>query len=432
MNRIRIHRRIHRPFFGWWIVIGSALLHALHSSSFGFTFGIYLLQLQNGFGWSKFAISSAFSVSQLVNGFIGPAQGWLVDRFGSRMIMCCGTILFGLAFMGFSTINRLETLFLFVILIGIGASLSGFLAMNATLTNWFFKRRALAMGLGATGLGLGGALAPLVALLIVTHGWRATSFASGLVIILIGLPLVQLFRRRPEDYGLVPDGTPLVSSQVSDAPLELSYQSFDADFTVGEAVRDRNFWLVSIGHGLALVTVFTFMVHLVPHLVQGLDWSETAAQSMFTVATATSILGQVIGGVLGDRYSKTKVAGVCMLGHCSALILLSFAGSPPLVVLAALVHGFSWGARGPLMMAIRADFYGRRNFATIAGISTVIVMGGPLLGPSVAGALSDAFGDYKIAFFSLGILTGVGSIFFFLARVPQLPRRLRQQSAQSQ
>ena len=421
MNKTLAHRRIRRPFFGWWIVFGSAMTHALQTSTFGFTFGVYLLQLQDGFGWSRFAISSAFSGSQMLNGLIGPAQGWLIDRVGSRALMNVGVVLFGLAFMGLSAVNNLGTFFIAVLLIGVGATLSGFLTVNATLANWFLRKRALAMGLGATGMGLGGALAPMVAWALVTYGWRDTAFASGVVILLVGLPLAQLFRRQPEDYGLMPDGADPSSSQTYGA-ADTPNEAVSTDFTVAEALRDRSFWLVSIGHGMALLVVFTVMVHLVPHLVQGLGWSETAAQSMFTVVTATSVIGQVIGGFLGDRYSKTKVAGVCMLGHFSAMMMLAFSASAILVVLAAMLHGLSWGVRGPLMMAIRADFYGRSHFATIAGFSTVVVMVGPLLGPSFAGAMSDAFGNYTSAFLVLGLLTGAGSIFFFMARQPPSPR----------
>ena len=152
---------------------------------------MYLLQWQNTFGWSRFAISSTFSLSQLVNGLLGPIQGWLTDRFGTRLLMNGGTILFGIALIGLGTITNLWTLFLFVLLVGIGANASGFLTMNASLANWFLRRRALAMGLGTTGMGLGGTLAPIVAWGIVTYGWRSVAMASGVVVIILGLPLAS-------------------------------------------------------------------------------------------------------------------------------------------------------------------------------------------------------------------------------------------------
>ena len=411
-----------RPFFGWWIVIGSALIHAVHGSTFGFVFGVYLLQWQHSFGWSRFAISSTFSLSQLVNGLLAPMQGFLTDRFGTRLLMNSGTVLFGISLVGLGTINNLGTLFVFVLLIGIGANASGFLTMNASLANWFLRRRALAMGLGTTGMGLGGTLAPVVAWGIVTYGWRPIAIVSGLVVLIIGLPLAQLFRHRPEDYGYYPDGDKARVRTNPEGPSAFE-DGNPPDFSAVEALQDRNFWLVSFGHALALLAVISIMVHLVPHLVKNVGWSETSAQFLFTVITVTSVLGQIIGGYLGDLYSKSKVAAWCMLGHSTAMIVLALTRNGPLILLAAVLHGLSWGMRGPLMMAIRADYYGRTNFATIAGLSSAIVMAGPLVGPAFAGAMSDYFGDYTAAFLIVGMLTGLGSIFFFTARNPRLVRR---------
>ena len=165
-------------FFGWWIVFASLLSHAIRESAFFFIFGVYLLQWQQQFGWSKFAISGSFSLSQLVNMGLSP-----------------------------STIQNLQSLFFFVTLISIGANIAGFLTTNAVLANWFLRKRAFAMGLASSGMGVGGAIAPAVAWAVVTFGWRETSFWSGVALLAIGLPIAQLFRHRPEDFGFQPDGS---------------------------------------------------------------------------------------------------------------------------------------------------------------------------------------------------------------------------------
>lgn len=407
-------------FFGWWIVFGSLLSHAIRESAFFFIFGVYLLQWQQNFGWSKFAISGSFSLSQLVNMGLSPIQGWLIDRFGARLLMNFGTLLFGFSLMGLSTIQNLQSLFFFVTLISVGANIAGFLTVNAVLANWFLRKRAFAMGLASSGMGVGGAIAPAVAWAVVTFGWRETLFWSGVALLAIGLPVAQLFRHRPEDFGFQPDGSKisldgptLVEGIINEASSQY--------FTVSEALRDRSFWFISIGHCMALLVVVTLLVHLVPHLVKDLNWSETSAQSVFTLITATSVVGQIVGGVLGDRYSKSKIAGICMLGHFVAMVLFAFAQTGILIVVAAILQGMSWGMRGPLMMAIRADYYGRKYFATIMGFSTVIVMIGPLIGPAFAGAMYDFLGEYTRAFGILGVITGLGSAFFFLARKPVFP-----------
>jgi MFS family permease len=413
-----------RPFFGWWIVAGTVAMFGVQSATFGFTFGVYLLAVESEFGWSKFAISTAFALSQTVSGFLGPGQGWLIDRFGPRAVMRGGVVMFSIAFILLSQVDDLWTFYAVVLFMGAGSNLAGFLTLNTAVANWFLRKRARALGLASTGIGIGGALAPVATWALVTYGWRDTAFASGIIILATGLPLSALMRRRPEDHGLQPDGwTGPVGAEADSGGPPVPPTASAVSFTVGEAMRDRSFWLVSAGHGMALVSVFAVIVHLVPHLVENRGWSETSAQIMFAVVTTASLAGQIAGGVLGDKYSKTKISAACMLGHCAALMMFAFGGGA-LVAPAAALHGLAWGTRGPLMMAIRADYYGMRNFGTIMGYSIVLVMLGPLVGPSFAGAMSDRFGNYTAAFAILGVATGVSAVFFLLARKPPLPRRV--------
>ncbi len=418
-----------RPFFGWWIVGGTTTMFAVQSAAFILTFGTYLLEVQEEFGWSKSALSTAFALSQLMSGFMGPGQGWMIDRFGPRFAMRIGIGLMGVAFILLSFVNDLWFFYAVVLLIGVGGNLGGFLTMNTAIANWFIRKRALALGLASTGIGVGGFLAPIVAWSIVEFGWRPTAFGTGLAILVIGLPMGQVMRSRPETYGMAPDGAE-VRGQGS-APVALPSYATDIDFTVSEAMRDRSFWLVSAGHGIALVTVFVILVHMVPHLVETYGWSKTSAQGMVAVLTTASVVGQVSGGFLGDRFSKTRIAAACMIGHFLALMLLAFGGAF-WIVPAAIIHGLSWGIRGPLMMAIRADFYGRRHFGTIMGYSTVIVMLGPVVGPVIGGVLSDRFGGYTEAFTIIGIATGLGSVLFLFARKPPAPSRATSRSRSEQ
>jgi len=223
---------------------------------------------------------------------------------------------------------------------------------------------------------------------------------------------------------MLPDGEPPdVRSTTGAAP---GPDFSEVNFTVSEAVRDRSFWYVSLGHGVALIAVFAVLVHLVPHLVKGLQWSETSAQAVLTLVTVTSIVGQVAGGYIGDRYNKARMAAICMLMHATAMLMLAFATSGEVVVAAALLHGLAWGTRGPLMMAIRADYYGRRQFGQIAGYSNIMVMFGPLIGPSLAGWMFDQYGDYTGAFLAVAVVVGLGALLFLASRKPPLPMRLRQ------
>ena len=421
LERATRFRGVRRPFYGWWIVLSAVLFHGISGAAFGFTFGQYLLRIEHHFGWSKFAISSAFSASQLAAGILSPAHGWLLDRFSPRSVIRAGIVLFGGGFIVLPLANGFPLFFVMILLMSLGINLAGWLTLTTVVTRWFRRSRALALGLSSTGIGLAGVLSPVVAWSLVTHGWRPTAVGTGVAVLVIGLPLAQLVRGYPEEHGLLPDG----GAPSARRPGAAGTEAHDGDFTVGEALRDRTFWYVSLGHGIALIAVFTVLVHLVPHLVEGLGWSETSAQAVLTLITVTSIIGQVGGGFIGDRYDKARIAAVCMLGHALAMGILAAASSWWLIGAAGIIHGLSWGTRGPLMMAMRADFYGRRHFGKIAGYSNIMVMLGPLIGPTFAGAMSDRYGSYGGAFVVVGLVVGASSLFFFATRRPPLPARLR-------
>ena len=102
------------------------------------------------------------------------------------------------------------------------------------------------------------------------------------------------------------------------------------DFTAGEAVRDRTFWYLSLGHGIALISVSAIVVHLVPHLVEDYGWSETSSQAMLMLVTITSLIGQAGGGFIRDRFDKARLAGHMHAGLClgdAAAVVCTPAGS---------------------------------------------------------------------------------------------------------
>jgi MFS family permease len=125
------------------------------------------------------------------------------------------------------------------------------------------------------------------------------------------------------------------------------------------------------------------------------------------------------GWVIGDRFRKRIVAAVCMLMHAAGLLMLTYATGPVMLAVAALMHGTAWGLRGPFMQAIRADYFGRHSIGMILGLSSLILVLGQIGGPIVAGAFADWTGDYRMGFSILAALSGLGALFFLMARRPK-------------
>jgi MFS family permease len=422
-----VRERTRGMYYGWWIVAAGIAIQAITTGLLMQAYGAYVVVMQAEFGWSRTAFSLGFAIQRVESGLLGPIQGWMLDRWGPRPVMTAGMILFGLGFMLFSQITSLWMFYSIFFIMAVGASLAGFPSITATVVNWFSRLRSTAMGIVHVGMGIGGLMVPLVAYSLNTYGWRSTAFASGVLIILIGVPCAQLFRHTPEQYGLLPDGDEVKVDENADAdspPARLFYDD-SKDFTTREAMRTPAFWLLSVGHSMGVLVVGIVMVHAVVHMNEGLGYSLTRAAFMISLLTSVSIIGNLIGGFLGDRVNKRMLAAVCMLGSGSALIILGWADAFWMVALFAILQGLAHGIRGVLMMPIRADYFGRKSIATIMGFSSMVVMFGMMGGPVIAGVMADSIGDYRLAFTILGAFTLAGSLCFFFAKKPVHPREQR-------
>jgi sugar phosphate permease len=411
-----------RVFYGWWIVAAGFGLEGLIGALMFHAYGAYVVLLREEFGWSKTMLSAAFSMARAESGLLGPIQGWLTDRFGPRALIRIGMAIFGIGFVLFSRIDSPATFFVTFFIMAVGSSLGGYLPIGVALVTWFRRRRALALSMSATGMAVGGLLMPAVVFSLTTFGWRWTAFLSGLLVLALGIPLAQVVRHRPEPYGLTPDGDPPDTEHPARGASPRA-RAASVDFTPREAMRAPAFWYISLGHGCALLVVSAVLVHLAVHVTERLGYTLQQAALVIGLLTVMQIVGQLTGGWIGDRTSKRAIAAVCMLGHAAALLLLAFAQAFWMVLAFGVIHGLSWGMRGPLMSALRADYFGSAAFGTITGISSMIVMLGMMGGPLVAGILADRTGSYVPGFSILAALAAIGSVFFVLARRPAAPER---------
>ena len=383
------------------------------------SFGAYVAVLSDERGWSKTALSGAAALQSVEAAIVGPLLGVLMDRFGPGPMIRIGIVVFGLGFVALSQMDSLAGFYMCSVLLAVGASLGGYFPLTVSLIQWFERYRARALSLVSLGLALGGLAVPLVAWSMHHFGWRNTAMGSGLIAILIGLPLASVIRRRPQDYGETVDGLPPApAGSPGDAATGRSVQ---LEFTARQALRTQAFWLLAVGHAFALLVVTAINVHAITHLKEGLAYSVPQAALVIMVMTVGQLAGVGLGLVIGDRVDKRYIAAACMLGHALGLLLLAYATHTFEVVGFALLHGFAWGLRGPFMQAIRADYFGRNAIGTILGLSAVIIALGQIAGPLVAGILADLTGNYRLGFSVLALTAGFGSVLFLMARPPALP-----------
>lgn len=410
-------------FYGWRIAAAACSLQFILSALLTQPFGAYVAVLADDEGWSKTALSGGAAMQSVEAAIIGPLLGWTIDRFGSQNMVRVGILFFGFGFLLFSQIDTLIGFYISSVLMAIGASMSGNFPLSVCLIQWFDRYRARALSIMSLGIAFSGLIIPLIALSIQHFGWRTTALASGIISLIIGLPLAGMIKRRPEDVGLTVDGEPQPSQPESTHAKVKAEKT--VEFTTQQALRTRAFWLLALGHGFALSVVTAVNVHAITHMKEGLGYSVSQASLAILLMTIAQLGGVLIGAAVGDRFEKRKVSAACMLFHALGLLMLTYATHPIEIAAFAIFHGAAWGLRGPFMQAIRADYFGRNAIGMILGLSAVVIALGQIAGPLVAGVLADLTGDYKTGFTVLSIIAAFGSLLFMFAKKPKHPESLK-------
>ncbi len=417
--RSRFPRLPRKVFYGWWMVAGGCAIQVLIGGLMFHAFGLYVSELEDEYSWSKTTFGLAFAMTRIESGLLGPIQGWAIDRFGPRIMIRIGITSTALGFILFGQLNSVTTFFLTYFLIAVGASMAGFVTLVVAIVNWFERRRSLALGLMSSGFSIGALIAPLVWFSISTIGWRGTAVASGIAIFVVGQIVATFIHHRPEDRGETIDGIPPEAPRTSAGGQPVVVPA-DADFTTREALRAPSFWYISIGHAAAVFIIGALLVHLVLH-IKDLGHSPGTAAFIILIMAVFQFAGQVGGGFLGDRLNKRVLLVICMIGHVIALLLVTYAIAFWMIIAFAVLNGLAWGTRGPMQQALRADYFGRRDFGKIMGFSSLIVMSGMTTGPIIASVFADAFGDYRIGFTLLAGVALLGTVFFAIAGPPKRP-----------
>ncbi len=417
--------RIRGTFYGWWVVVGGMISIAISSGLFMHGFQFYFEPMRRQFGWSRTLISGAYSLSRVESGFLGPLGGYLVQRFGSRIVMAGGFMILALGLVLLSMTRNVPMFYAAFLVLSVGSGLAAWTPVVPALTNWFRRKRAMAVGLTMMGMGFGGiVVAPTVSIFINNFSWDKTALGCGIFAAIVGLPLASIMRYSPEPYGYLPDGdTPDdKASEGSEGAQRSSSVDQEFDFSVKEALRTPAFWLMSIGHSVSLLVISTLSLHMVPYLETDLGFTAGRAATAVIAVNGFLMAAQPVGGFLGDRLPKHYIVAGTMLGHASALLLLATADGFSQVILASAIQGMSWGIRGPVITAMRSDYFGRKNFPMIQGYSHLVLMVGQIVGPLLAGYMADYY-SYSAGFKIIAAMTAAGMFLFLMLRNPQPPQR---------
>ena len=404
-------------FYGWYLVAVGVFL--LSISSLGVFRGMSPLMpvLQKNFGWTRTQISLSSLLPRVEGAALGPIEGFLIDRIGARKMVLIGFSIMAVGFVLFSFIQNLWQFYAVFILINLGNGIGGWLAVVTILNSWFRRKRTIAMAGAMSGILIAGIFVPPYTIAL-NHGFRVTVFVFGLIILAVALPCVKIIKNNPEELGLLPDGAETESDLDKSTPSKIS-QDQEVEFTVGQALKTRVFWILTVAHVSSTISLATLSIHLMARL-QDIGLSSTTASYIELVSSVVALPSLFVAGWLGDKVSKKYLVALFRFLQGISTIVLTVANGLPLALLFAVFYGIAFGGRIPLMTAIRGDYFGRKAFASIMGWSMLpngILMA---IAPVWAAWMFDTYGSYTVPFLSYAVINLAGALIMLVVKKPKL------------
>ena len=367
-----------------WLLVALCFALGVASRSISDTFVVFVPALQQAFDAHRGSVTLIYSFALLIGGVAAPIAGWIVDRFGLRVLTVVGMTATALATASASQATALWHLYLGLgVVMGFGAAtLSGVLSASL-LGRWFPSRRlgvALAVAWSASGVGAM-ATFPLAQYLITTEGWRNAyivfaAVSAVFIPLLLFLPWARIERGAPG--------------------LQRSHTAADRGPTVGEAIRDWPFWALFLSFALTSIGIFALVPQAMVYLLErGID-GPYAARAL-AVAGLLTPLGMVGFSWLADRGGRRLAALLaygCSIAGVGALALVRGPGDDLWLWSYVLLFGGSMGSRGPMISTLATLRYRGAHFGRIYGLITIGSGVGGFLGAWIGGVLHDLTGNY--------------------------------------
>jgi MFS family permease len=397
-------------YYGWVLVVALGITTIISYGTTQYLFGVLVVPLSETFHWSRASISGANALSVLIAGVLGVPVGYVLDRWGARLLMTGGSLLAGGSLIGLAFMQQIWQLYLLWALgIGMAMALIFYPVSFTVITTWFERKRTRALTL----LTLLGALAsplfiPVTGWLLPVLGWRTIVLICGMLHVGLSVPLhASLLRRAPEDLGLAPDGGCPASTEQRERTLL-------SGLSVLQATKSLAFWSLTFAFALSMLGNFAILTHQIAHLIH-LRYDPVLAAALAGGLGLASFPGRVLISLLSRRITPQHLLIGAHLLQALGVILLILAPSVLWLILYVLFFGAASGAISPLKAAVMADHFGRRAYGAITALQGTVIAVCAAGGPVAAGWLYDLFGRYDVAFGLCALSFVVAALLVLLA-----------------
>ena len=384
-----------------WVQLVLGLIAMMSISSPQYVWTLFTKPLQESLGVPLSAIQVTFTIVIVLQTFLSPLQGYLVDRFGARLLIACGCLLSGFGWITAGYVSSLTGLyFTYGLFCGIGTGIV-YVGIVGVMVRWFPDRRGLAVGVVAAGYGFGAILTTFpIDTMMKESGYQHTLVVFGIILGLIGAAAALAIRMPTADDRLPPP--PALASTVGTPPDEM--------------LRTGVFWLMllmmtmmSTG-GLMIISQFAAFSRdfgTANIVVFGL----AALPLALTVDRLTNGLTRPFFGWVSDRIGRENTMAIAfLLEAASVTLMVLFRDNAMVFVILSGVVFFGWGEIFSLFPSTLTDTFGAKHATTNYGLLYVAQGIGSILGGPLAAYLREQTGSWLPVFaiiIAMDALTGI-------------------------
>jgi sugar phosphate permease len=304
------------------------------------------------------------------------------------------------ALVGLGTVSAVWAFYFFYFFNALGYVCGGPLPCQVLLSRWFDKTRGRAMGIAYLGIGIGGAIVPLLAAWLTAHlGWRGSLQAVGVLIVLIAFPLAYFVRENPDSRSAALSG-PRVHRDPERVALHKG---------LGSILGSRAFFLLAIGSMCSIAAVGGTNQHLKLFLSLDRGYTQADAARIISLILTISIAGRLLMGWLADRMPRKHVMVLIYLLVAAAIPLLLVRPSGMMMYAFAAVFGLGLGGEYLIIPLMAGELFGVRVLGRVMGIVLTADGVAEATAPMLVGYLRDRTGSYDIGFVTLVVIALVGA-----------------------
>jgi len=396
----------------WWRIVGGLSMNLALGAVYAWS--IFVRPLEAEFGWTRAQVSTVFTILVFVFGLTFIAGGRLQDKKGPFMVSVIGAVLNAIGFFMCAWTTTTTWIFFWLGVVAATGQGFGYATPIPVMAKWFPDRRGLAVGLAVAGYGGGSAIfGPLGGnYLIPTYGWRTTFMVFGIIFLVMGMIGAFLLKNPPAGYR--PAGwTP--------APATAKAAATKYEFTPSEAIRTPTMYFMWIAYALGTSAGLMVISQLVP-FARSVGHSIELATTAIFVGALGNASGRIFSGWMSDAFGRLNVLRLMIAASAVAMPILYHTGAnvATLYIMVFVVY-WCYGTQLSVNASTTSDFWGTKNAGVNYGILFTAWGVAGIIGPRIGGQMFDAYKDYRVAFYTAGVLCAVALVSELIARRPAEP-----------